>query len=126
VLSAEIVHIWVYMDYNPGFEHWDIASRASKIAWPILWSLISLMLMWFGMKLRIKQFRIISLSLFTLTIVKLFAYDISNVSQGGKIAAFIILGVILLVVSFMYQKIKGLFVEDQVVEQSKSEQQTHE
>lgn len=126
VLSAEIVHIWVYIDYNPGFEHWDIASRASKIAWPILWSLISLMLMWFGMKLRIKQFRIISLSLFTLTIVKLFAYDISNVSQGGKIAAFIILGVILLVVSFMYQKIKGLFVEDQVVEQSKSEQQTHE
>ena len=126
VLSAEIVHILVYMDYNPGFEHWDIASRASKIAWPILWSLISLMLMWFGMKLRIKQFRIISLSLFTLTIVKLFAYDISNVSQGGKIAAFIILGVILLVVSFMYQKIKGLFVEDQLVEQSKSEQQTHE
>jgi uncharacterized membrane protein len=125
ILSAEIVQIWVYLNYNPGFSHRDIAARATKIAWPILWSLFSLMLMWYGMKLRIKQFRIISLSLFSLTIIKLFAYDISNVSQGGKIAAFIVLGIILLLVSFMYQKIKGLFVEDQAMEQTKQES-THE
>jgi uncharacterized membrane protein len=65
-----------------------------------------------GMRQRIKLWRIISLSLFTLTIAKLFMYDISNVGQGGKIAAFIILGIILLLVSFLYQKIKGLFTDD--------------
>ena len=65
-----------------------------------------------GMRSKIKTLRIISLSLFSLTILKLFIYDISNVGQGGKIAAFIILGVILLIVSFMYQKIKGLFSDD--------------
>jgi uncharacterized membrane protein len=65
-----------------------------------------------GMRQRIKLWRLISLSLFTLTIAKLFIYDISNVGQGGKIAAFIILGIILLLVSFLYQKIKGLFTDD--------------
>jgi uncharacterized membrane protein len=65
-----------------------------------------------GMRQRLKTLRIISLALFSLTILKLFVYDISNVGQGGKIAAFIILGVILLIVSFMYQKIKGLFVDN--------------
>ncbi len=71
-----------------------------------------------GMQQRIKLFRIISLSLFTLTIVKLFVFDMNQVSQGGRIAAFIILGIILLVVAFMYQKVKGLFQDENNVQPS--------
>lgn len=112
ILSNEAINIWVSNGHQTGFSINSIAAKASKVALPILWSVVSLALMWLGMKKRIKQLRIISLTLFTLTIVKLFAYDISNVSQGGKIAAFIILGIILLIVSFMYQKIKGLFVDE--------------
>lgn len=118
ILSTEIIHIWVLSAYRPGF-HWAESSRkASKVALPILWSIVSLALMWLGMKKRVKQLRIISLSLFTLTILKLFIYDISNVGQGGKIAAFIILGVILLIVSFMYQKIKDLFVDEKAADEN--------
>jgi uncharacterized membrane protein len=32
-------------------------------------------------------------------------------TQGGRIASFIILGVLLLVISFLYQKVKELFFE---------------
>lgn len=112
ILSAEMVHLWVVAAYEPGFDWSETARKAVKVAWPILWSVVSLLMMGVGMKRRIKQLRIISLALFTLTIVKLFVYDISNVGQGGKIAAFIILGVILLIVSFMYQKIKDLFTDE--------------
>jgi uncharacterized membrane protein len=112
ILSVEIVHLWVIAAYEPGFHWTEPARKAVKVALPILWSVVSLALMWIGMKKRIKQLRIISLTLFTLTIIKLFVYDISNVGQGGKIAAFIILGVILLIVSFMYQKIKDLFTDE--------------
>jgi hypothetical protein len=39
-------------------------------------------------------------------------FDIRGISEGGKIAAFIFLGVILLIVSFMYQKLKNLILVD--------------
>jgi len=113
ILSSEIIHIWIVSIHEPGFSKWDAQLKAIKIALPILWSISSLTLMIIGMRRKIKILRIISLSLFTLTILKLFIYDISNVTQGGKIAAFIILGVILLLVSFLYQKIKGLFIEEE-------------
>lgn len=112
ILSSEIVQIWVTISNQQGFDWRGNRQHAVKVALPILWSLSSLMLMLIGMRKKIKLFRIISLSLFSLTIIKLFFYDISNMGQGGKIAAFIILGVILLLVSFMYQKIKGLFIDE--------------
>lgn len=112
ILSSEIVQIWVTVTHQQGFDWRGNRQHAVKVALPILWSIISLMLMLIGMRKKIKLFRIISLSLFSLTIIKLFLYDISNMGQGGKIAAFIILGVILLLVSFMYQKIKGLFIDE--------------
>lgn len=113
IISAEAIHLWVYAAQEPGFRTGELVTRARKVALPIIWSIASLSLMLLGMRKKLKIFRIISLSLFTLTIAKLFLYDISNVGQGGKIAAFIILGVILLVVSFMYQKIKGLFTDEE-------------
>lgn len=112
IFSAESIHLWVYNAYERGFDWSDSERKAIKTTWPIIWSVFSLLLMVSGMRRRIKLWRIISLSLFTGTIAKLFLYDISNVGQGGKIAAFIILGIILLLVSFLYQKIKGLFSDD--------------
>ena len=37
----------------------------------------------------------------------------ATISEGGKIAAFISLGVLLLVVSFMYQRLKKLLLADE-------------
>ncbi|MBL7753128.1 MAG: DUF2339 domain-containing protein [Chitinophagaceae bacterium] len=113
LVSLESTQVWVYYGYEPGFSTYSYLEKAIKIAWPILWSLISLVYMLSGMWTKRSWLRIMSLALFCITILKLFIHDISNVSQGGKIAAFIILGLILLVVSFMYQKIKGLFKDVQ-------------
>lgn len=113
VLSLESIQLWVYYGYEPGFSISSYREKAIQIAWPILWSLISLGYMLSGMWTKRTWLRLMSLALFCITILKLFVLDIRNVSQGGKIAAFIILGLILLVVSFMYQKIKGLFKDVQ-------------
>jgi uncharacterized membrane protein len=69
-------------------------------------------MMWLGMRHKFKPLRIISLALFGLCLLKLFLFDIRNVSEGGKIAAFILLGILLLVVSFMYQKLKKMIIDD--------------
>ncbi len=84
-----------------------------KTILPILWGLCSFAFMWLGMKYKYKSLRIISLTLFSITLVKLFMFDITNIPIAGKIAAFFCLGVLLLVVSFMYQRLKKIIADDE-------------
>jgi hypothetical protein len=84
-----------------------------KTGLPILWGLCSFAFMWLGMHFKHRTLRIISLSSFTLTLLKLFIFDIRNIPAGGKIAAFFCLGVLLLVVSFMYQRLKKIIIDDE-------------
>lgn len=84
-----------------------------KTGLPILWGLCSFAFMWLGMHYKFRTLRIISLSLFTLTLLKLFIFDIRNIPAAGKIAAFFSLGVLLLVVSFMYQRLKKIIIDDE-------------
>lgn len=86
-----------------------------KAGWPILWGLLSFAFMWTGMRWKFRMLRIISLTLFTITLVKLFAYDIVNIPAGGKIAAFFSLGVLLLIVSFMYQRLKKIIIDEEII-----------
>ncbi len=84
-----------------------------KAVLPVLWGLCSFGFMWLGMKYKYKPLRVISLSLFSVTLLKLFVYDISNIPVAGKIIAFFCLGVLLLIISFMYQRLKKIITEDE-------------
>lgn len=87
-----------------------------KTGLPILWGFCSFAFMWMGMHYKYRTLRIISLSLFTLTLFKLFIFDIRNIPAGGKIAAFFCLGILLLVVSFMYQRLKKIIIDEEKVD----------
>jgi uncharacterized membrane protein len=84
-----------------------------KAGLTIVWALFSFVIMWLGMKYKYKTLRIISLSIFSLALLKLFLLDIINISEGGKIAAFIMLGILLLVISFMYQRLKKIIIDNE-------------
>ncbi len=90
----------------------DIQRVYVKTGLPIVWGLSSFTLMWLGMQKKFRALRIISLVLFGITLLKLFLFDIRNIPVAGKIAAFFSLGVLLLVVSFMYQRLKKIIIED--------------
>ena len=89
------------------------AAHAHKIGYPILWGVLGFVMIASGLRFRLRHLRLAGLALFLLIIVKLFVYDIRSIPTGGKIAAFISLGVLLLVVSFLYQRIKRLVSEDE-------------
>jgi uncharacterized membrane protein len=91
----------------------DAKNNLIKTALPVLWGILAFILLLLGIKKQIKQLRIIALALLGFTILKLFIYDIKNVSETGKIIAFILLGVLILVISFVYQKIKVLVIDDE-------------
>ena len=84
-----------------------------KTGLPVLWGVLAFIFLILGIKKQVKELRIIALSLLGITIVKLFIYDISNVSETGKIIAFILLGALILVISFVYQKIKVLVIDEE-------------
>jgi uncharacterized membrane protein len=90
-----------------------VLNQNHKIGFPILWGIASFILIAIGLKTKKKHLRIISLTLLLITLLKLFLVDIRGISEGGKIAAFISLGVLLLVVSFMYQRLKRLLLADE-------------
>jgi uncharacterized membrane protein len=110
-----------FMDTTPAvnqtidsFSMIDIAqNKIIKTGLPVLWGILAFALLLWGIKKQLKVLRIIALTLLGLTIVKLFAYDISNVSETGKIVAFILLGILILIISFIYQKIKVLVIDEE-------------
>lgn len=111
LLSVEIYQVNLWLNYQKvDWSWWE--NLYYKAGLSILWSICSFIMMWLGMQYKFRPLRIISLSLFTLTLVKLFTYDIRNIPAGGKITAFILLGVLLLTVSFMYQRLRKIIIDD--------------
>lgn len=71
-------------------------------------------LMCIGMRYHSKEIRIVSLCEFAIIIGKLVLNDVWAMPSLGKIIVFISLGAILLILSFLYQKLKdALFNEDE-------------
>lgn len=98
-----------------------IKTQIIKIGYPILWGVLSFVFLIIGIKKQNQPLRIIALALLGITIIKLFVYDIKNVSETGKIIAFILLGVLILIISFVYQKIKRLVVDETKIPSDKIE-----
>jgi len=70
-------------------------------------------LMAIGMRMHLKILRMISLCTFGIVLLKLVFVDLWLLPTFGKIIVFILLGVILLVLSFLYQKLKTVLFSDE-------------
>ncbi len=69
-----------------------------------LWMAYGAMLMVVGFARRSAFVRWQALLLIAVTIVKVFVYDVSQLDRGYRIVSFIVLGVLLLAISFVYQR----------------------
>lgn len=73
---------------------------------PILWAILGFTTIYFGINKRIKNLIYIGFILFVLIILKLYLVDVWQMSNVFRIISFIILGILILITSFMYQKWK--------------------
>ena len=109
--SQELDHAMLLLRSNATSVDAGLAD-ARRVGYPILWGIGSFLFMVYGMRQRMRMVRVIALCLFAITLLKLFLFDLGELSEGGRVAAFIFLGALLLVISFMYQKLKVLLKED--------------
>lgn len=112
LLSVELSQILFWTSYEDPKEWSWLENLYYRAGLSIIWGVCSFVMMWIGMRVGFKTLRIVSLSVFMVTLIKLFFYDIRNVPPGGKIAAFILLGILLLTVSFMYQRLKKMIIDN--------------
>ena len=92
----------------------DIAhsTQSYKLGLSILWGIYSLMLIALGIWKKGKHLRIGAIIIFGLTLAKLFLYDISYLDTISKTIVFVSLGILLLIISFLYNKYKNIISGD--------------
>ncbi len=96
-LTSEIIH------------NLDMAgiTETYKFGISIGWSVSAILLIILGIVKNKRHFRIFGLVLFFVTIIKLFFYDISNLHIISKTIIMIVLGVLMLLTSYLYSRFKN-------------------
>jgi uncharacterized membrane protein len=98
IASSELIH-WMDMAHS---------TQIYKIGLSILWGIFSLLLIIIGIWKSKQHLRIGAIALFGITLLKLFFYDIKHLDTIPKTILFISLGILLLIISFLYNKYKHL------------------
>ena len=115
VLFDLVTHISILTVISSEFLNWlntAGASGADTLTITIVWGLYALMLIGLGIWKNKQHLRIGAFVLFGITLVKLFFYDIVHLDTISKTVVLVSLGVLLLVISFLYNKYKHLITEE--------------
>ncbi len=102
VLSNELIQ-WMELMHS---------TQSYKLGLSILWGVYALFLIILGIWKHKQYLRIAAIVLFGITLMKLFFYDISNLNTIAKTIVFVSLGVLLLIISFLYTKYKSIISPD--------------
>ncbi|MFZ4398653.1 MAG: DUF2339 domain-containing protein [Bacteroidales bacterium] len=88
------------------------STQSYKLGLSILWGVYALLMIILGIWKKKKHLRIGAIALFAITLIKLFAYDISDMNTISKTVVFVLLGILLLIISFLYNKYKHLIKDE--------------
>jgi hypothetical protein len=80
---------------------------ARDMSYSIAWALFALLLLIVGIRKRTAPVRYASLGLLGITVIKLFVHDLSQLDQLYRISAFVVVAIIAILASFLYQRFLG-------------------
>ena len=106
VLSVELIHLNILANYHTAAMYYVASGATYKVGLTTLWGIYSFVLIVYGIFKKRQTVRITAISFMGITLLKLLIFDTWTLSTGYKIIAYILLGIILLVVAFLYQKFK--------------------
>jgi hypothetical protein len=102
MLSSELIN-WMALGES---------DQSYKLGLSILWGVYALSLIVLGIWKKKKYLRLAAIVLFGITLVKLFFYDIASLNTISKTIVFVSLGVLLLIISFLYNKYKHIITDE--------------
>lgn len=105
-VSFELYRIYIFLNNTTYQNIFQLQEHFSILYLPIIWAVLSCGFIFAGLKKNIPELNKIGFGLLGITILKLYLYDVWQMDNVSRIIAFIILGIILLLSSFMFQKFK--------------------
>lgn len=111
-ILMHIAIIWVTSSELLNWMDISGSEQSYKLGLSILWGFYALLLIALGIWKKKKYLRIGAIVLFSITLIKLFFYDISSLNTISKTIVFVSLGVLLLIISFLYNKYKHIITDE--------------
>jgi uncharacterized membrane protein len=102
LLANELIN-WMDL-YRPG--------QSFKLGLSILFGVYALFLVILGIRKKRAYLRYAAMVLIGATLLKLFFYDLASLDTISKTIVFVILGVVLLVISFLYNKYRNVIFDE--------------
>jgi len=113
MLFIHLIILWILSSEMIQFMALQGFDGIYKFGLSILWGLYALLLVSLGIWKHKKIIRIAGIALFTITLIKLFFYDIVHLNTIAKTIIFMVLGALLLLISFLYNKYNSkIFTDD--------------
>ena len=109
-ITLSISTIWICSSELINWLSLSGSAEVYKHGLSILWGVFSLILIGYGIWKKKKHLRITAMVLFGGTLLKLFFYDLTNLETVPKTIVFVSIGMLLLVVSFLYNKYKHIII----------------
>lgn len=106
--SFEFYRTYILLNANDLEQIYALRDHFNILYLPIIWAVLACLFIYFGLKKEIPEINKIGFSLLGIMIFKLYSYDVWQMDNVSRIIAFIILGIILLLSSFMFQRLKNL------------------
>lgn len=107
-ISSELYHGYILANAENIQQSYPLKEHFRILYLPIIWAILASIFIYAGLKRNIPEFNKIGFVLVGIVIVKLYAYDVWQMDNVSRIIAFIILGIILLLSSFMFQRLKNI------------------
>ncbi|WP_223558777.1 DUF2339 domain-containing protein [Chryseobacterium lathyri] len=120
-LSYWIVSATLVIAVSCGFYHTYILSSVNDISLvyktkehfnilylPIIWTVLASIFIYISLKKDIPEYSRIGFVLIGIMVLKLYSYDVWQMDNISRITAFILLGIILLLSSFTFQRLKNI------------------
>lgn len=107
-VSSTFYHLYILTTANDIPSSYKVSQHFNILYLPILWTVIATAFIYIGLQKKNQEYNKIGFALIGIMVVKLYAYDVWQMDNISRIIAFIILGIILLLSSFMFQRLKNI------------------
>ena len=108
LLSLEVLHWGWLHEFRVGSGSEEIIGKYRRVGLSVLWGSYGLGLMILGFWRKEILLRVFAIVLMAATLLKIFFYDMQDISNVNKTINFVALGIVMLIVSYLYQRYKHL------------------
>ena len=122
-ISYEFHHSYVLMISHDIPHSYEVSEHFNILYLPIIWTILASIFIYTGLKKDIQEYNKIGFALISLMVLKLYGYDVWQMDNISRISAFIALGIILLLSSFAFQRLKNM-IRNMVDKKDKTEEGT--